>query len=95
MESFIEDSLAIASCKEHHVEACVHLEDLMRLEEPISSILEKHIPSHPNGEVHEGPLIEDIIENPSCVAMIENIEDMELSQDYFSKNDHMCIPDFP
>ena len=61
------------------------------LEKPI----EQCILSDPIEDFHEGPLIEDIIEDPFHVAIIETIKDLKYPRDYFSKYDHMCIPDFP
>ena len=71
IESFIKDSLSILPKKEYHLETIVQNEDLVRLEEPI----EQHILSDPIEYVHEGPLIEDIIEDPFQVSIIETIED--------------------
>ena len=52
MESFIKDSLATLPWKEHHEETLVHLEDLMRLEEPVSSIVEQYFHDDPIKERH-------------------------------------------
>ena len=46
-------------------------------------------------DIDEGPLIEDVIEGPLHCAMIETTEDLKYPQDYFSEDDHMCIPDLP
>ena len=60
-------------------------------EEPI----EQHIPSDPIEYVHKGSLIEDIIEDPLHDTIIETIENLECSHEYFIDNDHGFSPDLP
>ena len=86
MESFIKDSLAIPPRREYHLETFVQNEDLVRLEKPI----EQHIPSDIIKDVHNCPLIEDIIDDPLYDTIIETIEDLKYPQYYFSEDDHMC-----
>ena len=45
--------------------------------------------------VHEEPLIENIVEDPSHVTSKENIYDWELFHDYFNDDDHICTPNLP
>ena len=40
--------------------------------------------------VHEDPLIEKIVEDPTPVRSIETIENWGPSHDYFSDEDHIC-----
>ena len=55
----------------------------------------KHIPSDPIEYVHKGSLIEDIIEDRLHDIIIETIENLEFSHDYFIDNDHSFSPDLP
>ena len=72
------------------VESNVIYEDNM-MEEPI----EKHIPSDPIEYVYKVSLIEDNIEDPFHDIIIETIENLECSHDYFTDNDHSFSPDLP
>ena len=56
---------------------------------------EQHIPSDPIEYVHKVSLIEDIIEDPLHDIIIETIEYLECSHDYFIDNDHIFSPDLP
>ena len=62
-----------------------------KLEEPI----EKHIPSDPIEYVYKVSLIEDNIEDPFHDIIIETIENLECSHDYFTDNDHIFSPYLP
>ena len=64
---------------------------MAKLVEPI----EQHIPSDPIEYVHKGSLIEDIIEDPLHNTIIETIENLECSHEYFIDNDHCFSPDLP
>ena len=63
--------------------------------EKLEEAIEQHIPINPIEDIHEGPLIEDIIESPLHCAMIETTEDLKYPRDCFNEGDHMCILDFP
>ena len=74
-----------------HITLTKNNEDLAKLEGPI----EQHIPSDPIEYVHKGSLIEDVIEDPLHDTIIETIENLECSHDYFIDNDHSFSPNLP
>ena len=92
VEEFFEEPL-FGDIVENHprITLTENNEDLEKLEEPI----EQHIPSDPIEYVHKVSLIEDNIEDPLHNIIIETIEKLECSHDYFIDNDHLFSPDLP